>query len=258
MKKPILLLLLILSICAPTQARNPHKLPKAYIKDSLPTLVAKCKKLLDGAYMAGELIHQTDTIPGWEGFPVKLYSYQTGVDVKINQSKKGLVYMLNPTPEMLAMWICTTAWEVKGSLDFQYTDKIFKFIRWQSGAQFPVKGVVYEDMYEKGFYEPYVFKDGVTVYVADSLMLSKDKHPNEEQLNYYLRLTNDQIKPQTGRYARIISTNREMYTAWGGNEPVGNTDDRRQLWLDVVRELYKKAYRSDRNELMIAWAKANL
>ena len=44
--------------------------------------------------------------------------------------------------------------------------KLAEFIKRQSGAQFPVQGVVYEDMYTKNFYEPYIFKDGVTVYVA--------------------------------------------------------------------------------------------
>jgi hypothetical protein len=29
-------------------------------------------------------------------------------------------------------------------------------------------------------------------------------------------------------------------------------------WLRVVRKLYQEAWNSDRNELMIAWAKANL
>ena len=34
--------------------------------------------------------------------------------------------------------------------------------------------------------------------------------------------------------------------------------DRRLAWLDTVRRLYRRAMKSDRNELMIAWAKANL
>jgi len=70
-----------------------------------------------------------------------------------------------------------------------------------------------------------------------------------------LRIKNDDLKPQTGQYARIASTTREDYKAFGGTEEVGSKDDRQQKWLEVVRELYKKAWNSDRNELIIMWAK---
>ena len=128
----------------------------------------------------------------------------------------------------------------------------------QSGAQFPVKGVVYEDQYTRDFQEPYVFKDGVTVYVKDSTMFPKDKTCTPEQLDFYLHLTNEDLKPQTGQYARIGSARREDYRNAGGTEDVGDINDRKQKWLEVVRELYKRAWNSDRNELLIMWAKDHL
>jgi endoglucanase len=237
---------------------NKDSIPPAYLKDSLPVLVKKCKDLLDHAYMAQTLLTVTDTIPGWEGFPVKLYEYKTGNDLYTGEPKIGKVYLLNPTPEKLAMWIVTTSWEVKKSVESKYINKLFQTVRGQSGAQFPVKGVVYEDQYTRNFQEPYVFKDGVTVYVADSTMFPKDKHCTSEQLDFYLKIENKDLKPQTGRYARIISTNREMYTTGGGTKDVGDGNNRKVEWLAVVRELYQKAWKSDRNELMIAWAKGNL
>ena len=113
-------------------------------------------------------------------------------------------------------------------------------------------------MYTKGFYEPYVFKDGVTVYVADPKMMPEDKHCTDEQLEYYLHLTNDQLKSNTGRYARICSTNRDQYYAAGGTVDVGdNNENRKHTWLDVVKELYQKAWNSDVNLLMVAWAKTS-
>lgn len=40
---------------------------------------------------------------------------------------------------------------------------------------------------------------------------------------------------------------------------VGDNDEHRnQSWLNVVRQLYQLAWLSDRNELMIAWAKEQL
>ena len=162
-------------------------------------------------------------------------------------------------PERLARWIATTCLEVKGSLGFEYTDRLLRWIRGQSGAQFPVRGVVYEAMERPGRYEPYVFKDGVTVYVADNARFPADGHCTPEQLAFYLTLTDADLKPRTGRYARICSTTREQYKAAGGRDEVGDSDsDRRLAWLDTVRRLYRRAMKSDRNELMIAWAKANL
>jgi endoglucanase len=254
MKKGLFFIVIIFPLV--TSAQN--KLPENYVKDSMPLLIQKCKELLDQAYMAQKLLTVTDTLPGWEGFPVKLYEYQTGVDLYTHQPKTGKVYLLNPTPEKLAMWIATTCWEVKKSVDYLYTDSLFRWIRGQSGAQFPVKGVVYEDQYTKDFQEPYVFKDGVTVFVSDSTMFPKDKTCTPEQLDFYLRITDKDLKAQTGQYARISSTRREDYKSAGGNEDVGDINDRKQKWLEVVKELYKKAWNSDENELIIMWAKDHL
>lgn len=114
-------------------------------------------------------------------------------------------------------------------------------------------------MYTKNFYEPYIFKDGVTVYVADSTKMPTDKHCTDEQLDFYLHMTNADLKPNTGRYARICSTNRTQYYKNGGKTDVGDNDEHRnQSWLNVVRQLYQLAWLSDRNELMIAWAKEQL
>lgn len=241
-----------------TAARGQVKLPADYLKDSFPILVAHCKAVLDKAYMVQKLVTTTDTLPGWEGFPVKLYQYETGKDLYTGQPKTGLVYLLNPSPQKLALWIATACWTVKGFAGGKYTDSLLKWINGQSNAQFPVKGVVYEDQYTRNFQEPYVFKDGVTVYVKDSTMFPADKTCTPEQLAFYLRITNDDLKPQTGQYARIASTRREDYISNGGTEDVGDAGNRKIKWLNVVRDLYKKAWNSDENELIILWAKDHL
>jgi hypothetical protein len=233
-------------------------IPSAYLKDSLPVLIQRCRDLLDQAYMAQTLLATTDTLPGWEGFPVKLYEYKTTPDLYTHQPKIAKIYLLNPSPEKLAMWILTACEEVKHSVDYQYVNELFLWIKGQSGAQFPVKGLLYEDQYVKDFQEPYVFKDGVTVYVRDSSRFPKDKTCTPEQIAFYLRLTNNDLNPQTGQYARIASTRREDYRMNGGTEDVGDANDRKIKWLEVVRDLYKKAWKSDRNELIIAWARNHL
>lgn len=247
--------LLLFSFAANAQDTG---IPAAYLRDSLPALVQQTSNLLAHSYMAQTLLGETDTLPGWEGYPVRLYEYKTGEDLYTHAPKTARVYLLNPTPKMLAMWILTTCWEVKQSVDYQYTHQLFDAVRRASGAQFPVKGLVYEDQYTLNFQEPYVFKDGVTVYIRDSTWLAKNSTATPEQVDFYLRLSNNDIKPQTGQYARIVSTSREDYRANGGSEAVGNKADRNIKWLEVVRELYKKAWHADRNELMIAWARQHL
>ncbi|MCQ2119419.1 MAG: hypothetical protein MJY84_05820, partial [Bacteroidales bacterium] len=94
----------------------------------------------------------------------------------------------------------------------------------------------------------------------DDAMHADDKTCTEEQLQFYLSIKNSDLKPDTGRYARICSTNREMYKLAGGEASVGRGADglRSQLWLDTVRNLYLQAWNSDYNFLIYAWAKYNL
>jgi hypothetical protein len=61
-----------------------------------------------------------------------------------------------------------------------------------------------------------------------------------------------------GKYARIQGTTVDDYRANGGTEDVGSFGKQRPAWLAVVRESYRRAWDSDRNELMIAWARRNL
>jgi endoglucanase len=256
MKRSVLICFLMACGCFCRAQTN--GITAAYLKDSLPALIIKTKALLDKAYMAQKFLGVCDTLAGWEGYPVKLYEYQTGNDLYTHQPKTAKIYLLNPSPEQLAMWIITACWETKQSLDYKYTDKLFRWIKGQSGAQFPVKGIVYEDQYTKNFQEPYLFKDGVTVYLQDSTKWAPNKTCTPEQIEAYLHVTNNELKPRTGRYARIASTTREDYKLCGGSEDVGDADNRKLKWLDVVRELYKKAWQSDRNELIICWAKNHL
>gem|GEM_PF-270964 len=232
-----------------------------YMRDSLDVVAQRCSKSLKAAYMAGKLLSTNDSIPGWEGYPVQLWEYYTGVDVKAGVQKRGLVYMLNPDARKLARWIINAVYDVKGEISYEDVEKVRKYITWQSGTQFPVSGVVFEDMYVKGEYYPYLFKDGVTVYVADEAKWkSANAHPTDEQLEFYTTMTHDDLAVNTGRFARICSTTREMYYKAGGTNEVGRSDDgqRSKAWLTTVRELYKKAWKSDRNFLIYAWALSNL
>ena len=86
----------------------------------------------------------------------------------------------------------------------------------------------------------YYFKDGVTVFLQDK---SIDN----------LWVINDSNIIRVGKYARIISTTREQYILMFGYSNLAGME-----WLKVVKEEYKKALSSDRNNLIIAWANGKL
>jgi len=240
-----------------TESMDPEL--KAALKERLPEIEAKAADVLKAAYMTENEVRTDLNVKDWEGFPVKLCTYHTGLDSEFGVKKLGKVYLLNPTPEKLATWVATAVWTVKGSLDTESIDKMLQYIKWQSGGQFPVCGVVYEDMEGDGTYYPYIFKDGVTVYLPDGPL--KSMNPNEEQLDAYLTLRKEDLKGYTGRYARICSTTREQYKAAGGKLEVGTGDSeqtRKPEWMDAIREEYQKAWNSSYNFLFIAWAKDNL
>ncbi len=223
--------------------------------------------VLKAQYMAGQLLEETMTYPGYEGYPVKLYEYKTGKDAKTGVQKTGRVYMMNPSAEKLAAWVATAVWRVKRSLDISLMETVLNQIKTQSGGQFPVCGIVYEDMDDKGYY-PYLFKDGVTVYAADRSKWATESETvpgnyscTAEQLDYNVHVTNNELKNYTGIYARICGTTRTNYTAYGGDIDVGSDQPREKRsvkWLEVVRNLYKEAWNSNENKLITAWAKTNL
>ena len=88
-KSYILSLLLVFSGIACCPARP---LPKAWVRDSLPALTERCRQLLSRAYMAEKLIGETRSLPGWEGFNVRLYEYRTGRDIRHRspQNRQGI------------------------------------------------------------------------------------------------------------------------------------------------------------------------
>jgi hypothetical protein len=190
-------------------------------------------------------------VPGWEGFPTVKCTYSVH-DHPTGAVKTASVIMLNPDAGRLARWIVSACSEAKGFVDEADTRKLADHILSQSGGQFPIRGVVYEDILPaNGIYEVYCFMDGVTVKI-NGVDHRGETQPLPEQMQKALNAVVADVT-WVGKYARIQSTTREEYQQAGGKEDVEGT-----AWLNVSRRLYQKAWKSERNELMIAWAKAHL
>ena len=227
-----------------------HPLPEPDRETAIQRLAKELvPRLARARYM--EASPQPITVPGWEGFPTTNYTY-TVRDRATGTNKTASVIMLNPDAPQLARWIVTACAEAKGSINEAFLHKLADHIIAQSGAQFPIRGVVYEDILPaNGINEVYCFVDGVTVKI-NGVDHRSEKQPSPEQMQ---RALNAVVADVTwvGKYARLQSTTLEEYQKAGGKEAVEGT-----AWLNVSRKLYQAAWKSARNELMIAWAKAHL
>lgn len=189
---------------------------------------------------------QKSAYPGWEGFPTQLCKYT--VKDKNGRTKSAQVLLLDASANKLATWIVSTCLKIKGNANSPCTSKLSRKVIEQSGGQFPVAGIVYEDLNEDGINEVYVFRNGVTVSV-NGIKNGSTQQPTSQQINNSL---NGGVE-STFKFARIVGTTREDYKSFGGKQDVeGNK------WLKVVKDLYHKAFNSDTNDLMIMWAKHNI
>jgi hypothetical protein len=162
------------------------------------------------------------------------------------------VVLLDATPRQLAQWVVRACLEAKHTSAAACTGRLRRQIVEQSGAQFPVAGIVLEDMDGDGVQNLFVFRDGVTCSVEGVT--------NGSTVSVTPELVRQSMTGRivgVGRFARVASTTREQYRANGGTVDVGTSTNRKPAWLTVVRELYQKAWTSDRNELLVAWVRAN-
>lgn len=181
----------------------------------------------------------------WEGLPLVHCRYRTG-------GQNAEVLMLNPGPRRLTLWLE----EACGSFakDFQSCmDKAFKQILYQAGGQFPVSGIVIEDMDGNGRGNAYAFRNGVTVQIS-AFGTGTESTISEAQIDR--SFTDAPIKTYT--YGRPISLTREQLTSYAkyaklGIPNLGSSSARTNTFNEVMRDLYKSAWSSSQNHIIRAW-----
>ncbi len=209
-------------------------------------------RLLKSRYLERGECRDT-TYPGWEGFPLKKWRY-TVFDWKTSQTKHAEVILLNPDPRQVSRWVVSACAAARGGwLDPRDTDRLFHHILGQSGGQFPVAGIVYEDMEGDGLNKVYCFRHGVTVQVP-GIPNGQTTQPTETQIDLSLYGPVSRVR----RYARIQSTSPGDYVAAGGRLPVGPDSNPGPGWMDVIRTTYQAAWGHDEYELMTALARRRL
>jgi hypothetical protein len=187
------------------------------------------------------------TYPGWSTVPLRLCRYRVS-DSYSGGARWADVILANAEPSQLARWVVQAAMERRGRVVRADVDAMCANILGQSGGQFPVAGVVYEDMDGTG-QRIYPFRNGVTVRV-EGLPFATREQPGETQMAAY----RTGAVAYVGHYARIAGTLPEAWTALTGER----VRDDRSDWPDIVARAYRAAWGQDRNALLVAWARANL
>ncbi len=191
------------------------------------------------------------TTPGWEGFATKRCSYEV-VDKVTRTRKKGWVIMLNPSPLQMSKWFINACATVRPRAPARACVRLLSSqVRSQSGGQFPIAGVVYEDLFPAdGVFEAYAFMDGVTV-INPALRHRNTSALTQAQLEAVLngkaRSTVTQEAP-----ARIIGVTRTQYLKSNPEAQVSGLN-----WLAVVAAEHKAAMQSDRHALIEAWLRSS-
>jgi hypothetical protein len=189
-------------------------------------------------------------ILGWEGLETKRCAYNV-TDTRTGTRKSGLVIMLNPTSLRLSTWLFSACAETKPQEPTQVcVERLFSRVINQSGAQFPISGVVYEDNIPRdGIQEAYGFRNGVTVLLSG--LKHRDTTPIPPSQREVLLTAKVTSTASEGAPARVIGVTRSQYLK---ANPGANVEGLN--WLSVVAAEHKAAMTSDRNALIEAWLRS--
>lgn len=201
-------------------------------------------ELTNARYME-QTCRDVSTWQNWQDLPMKWCTYMS-----LGQATQ--VLLLDPGPRRLTMWIqdaCTAfAMNLNQCMSATYSQIIN-----QSGAQFPVAGVVVEDSNGTGRGNAYAFRNGVTVAInAFASGTVQILSPAQTAQSF----TDVPIK--TFSYGRPVSVTREQLTAYATAQhltiPVlGTSADQLNIFNEEVGLLYQQAWLSSQNQLIRAW-----
>lgn len=265
----VFLLLLFSAALSPSSTAHGQALPMDHVNALLEpkTLGVRPsgnpiyrKGIVTGRYM--EVQCAPISFSKWEDFPVQKCTYNLP-DNHSSSGKTATVIMLNPEKELLAKWLVASCMIVKGNNGVRSCAvKLAKDIINASGSQFPVAGIVLEDMNEDNVQEAYTFRDGVTVKLQVGMAVGFKGMfgETENKVATDPSVAVSSTASQSG-FARIQSTSRQMYTKYMGSNAKDVTGVK---WLDEVRALYQDAWKRGhdaslpetvdkyRNDLLIA------
>ncbi len=208
----------------------------ATIRESIERLI---ERRLSGAYMM-QSCEPVTTFKNWVGIKLQDCRYNSG-------KLKARVILIRPRSRIIATWIVNACEEVSGVVTENCARQLADRMNCQSNYQFSVAGIVIENG------QNYAFRDGVTVIIRGVRNGSREQLDDaaiEKTLKPDLKLGDEILKAK--EFARLQGTTRKEYSDAGGTLDVCGLK-----WLEVVRNSFQAALKSDRNELLVAWLKSN-
>lgn len=196
------------------------------------------------------------TVPGYEAVPIGseqpmrcVYRMMSvSPPARIPGMKEATADVIFPAPERMARWIvdsCVWAGPANpaGCIAFLQTGP--SGILQQSSAQFPVAGIVIEDM-QAGLMKGYAFRDGLTVQVP-GWQNGSEASPTPEQTKAAL----EQPPFWTSQHARVARGDIGDVKCLDPSAPFDAKipDDR---WRNYVRARFIEALQGDHNLLLLA------
>lgn len=183
--------------------------------------------------------------PAYGDLPVIRCRYGLG-------GQRAEVVMLNPGPRRLTLWLMDACTGLNEELT-ACMNRGYRQIIYQSGGQFPVTGVVLEDMSGNGKGEAFAFREGVTIRVS-TFGTGTESLISSAQVN--AAMTAPAL--YTYSYGRPISTTREQMSAYARREgldipDLGTSSERRNVWHELIGEMYRESWRTGRSHILRAW-----
>ena len=177
----------------------------------------------------------------------------TVLDTSSNTRRFGLVYLANPGGAKIFDCVSTACEKASPKAAPACIRRSARAVRDASGGQFPVAGLVLEDMDGSGTNKGYVFRNGVTVHVKGFKNGSSDTPSDGTGLEALA--TNQSVEGvnAAGGYARVLSTTRADYARFSGRSdvPVNRADSvAALLWSDMVGEIHRASLGSKENALI--------
>ncbi len=230
------------SVGKPSSPRHSTAGSSAKTRTVVKYLRRKAKRAIASRYMAQSC--KSVSHPGYEGLAVKRCRYQ------VADGKQAEVIMLNPSAKRLARWIAASCTAVAQRLTRRCVDFLLERIVMHSGAQFPVAGIVMEDIRPRdGVFEAYCFRDGIKIAAAGfhngTTKVLSDADIRACMLSEVRRVF---------LFARLAGTLPEEYRAYGGKLAVGTSKTPTAAWLTASRSSYRKAWASGHDFFLSAWA----
>jgi hypothetical protein len=194
------------------------------------------------------------SFPNWDGIDIEKCEYTVGRDKPIAQTAIVILYV--PTEEQLTNWYLSACQLAVPAALEKCAQSISEWVDHQSGRQFPVSGIVLENIAntDKPDYrnELYLFRDGVSVNVKG--FPNKDTtimNPTPEQQQLAL---DGEVEEPPFQKARIQSTTVSQYLAFMKRTGQTPASVDKLGWLAVSRLSFQNALKSDSNLLLNAWA----